>query len=210
MVYKSIGEGVGYATALSMGIKRTTPVIFLGVAGGLCSGKNHVAQRLLFSLLEKGITQVDIIREANFRRNRDEMPKHNGRANIYHPDSVDSDLLGHGMVNLAFCSGVTLPMYDVIQKERTGETFIKPAPAFIAVGDFVLDPGLAERLDIKIFVEAGKHVVRRRWLKQQPRIEGSIRYADFDAIYAHNQRFVQPTRELADIIIDTSELEDET
>ncbi|MFM8484129.1 MAG: hypothetical protein ACKOBT_12375, partial [Actinomycetota bacterium] len=82
----------------------------IGVAGGTCSGKTTVAERLVESI---GDEHLALIRQDAYYIERSHQPfEERAAANYDHPDAFDWDLMAQQLGRLLAGETVPVPVYD--------------------------------------------------------------------------------------------------
>ena len=179
-------------------------VLTIGVAGGTGSGKTTVTRRLqrIFG------RDVSVLYHDDYYKRRDELSyEERTHINYDEPDAFDTDLLiGHLD---ALCRGeeIRCPVYDFTVHNRSDSTkVIESAPVIIVEGILILaEPELAERLDIKVYVDADADVRILRRIVRDVRDRGrsleSVINQYLSTVKPMHELYVEPSRKRADIII---------
>ncbi|MBO4422937.1 MAG: uridine kinase [Clostridia bacterium] len=184
--------------------------IFIGVAGGTGSGKSTFTNRLKAEFGDR----ITVIYYDNYYRRRDDIPfEERKKLNYDHPDAFETDLLIEHINALKEGRSVLCPVYDFTVHNRSAETIlIKPSDVIIIEGILVLaDPRLRSLLDIKIYVEADadERILRRviRDVKERGRDVEGIAEQYLTTVKPMHYRYVEPTRSVADIVINSGKNE---
>ena len=184
--------------------------IFIGVAGGTGSGKSTFTNRLKAEFGDR----ITVIYYDNYYRRRDDIPfEERKKLNYDHPDAFETDLLIEHINALKEGKSVLCPVYDFTVHNRSAETIlIKPSDVIIIEGILVLaDPRLRSLLDIKIYVEADadERILRRviRDVKERGRDVEGIAEQYLTTVKPMHYRYVEPTRSVADIVINSGKNE---
>ncbi len=185
-----------------------TPIL-IGIAGGSGSGKTRLANELQ---AEVGPDRVSIIPFDAYYKDLRKLSFDDRQAvNFDHPDSLDADLFGYQLDGLLEGLDVAIPVYDFSQHQRADDLDIRPASEIIIAEGILLFafPELAERFDFKIFRECSEETrfARRleRDINERGRSEENIR-AQFEASVAPmHDKYVEPTKSLADRVVRESE-----
>ena len=178
----------------------------VGVAGGSGSGKTTVVDRVVAHF---GRDVVTVIRHDAYYHDLSHLPAaRRARVNFDHPDSLDTELLVDHLRALRAGRSVQVPVYDFETHTRTGQSVpAEPRPVVLVDGILVLAlPKLREMLDLRTFVDvdARDRLDRRieRDVQQRGRTRASV-VAQFETSVAPmHERFVGPSREHADLIIE--------
>ena len=179
------------------------PALVVGIAGGSASGKTTLARSLdarlgdACALLPQDLYYHDVA--------EDWIPPEHW--NYDHPDALDLDLMVRHLRSLKVGVATEVPCYDFGLYRRTGETrTMPPAGIVIVEGTLVLfHAPLRDLCDIRVFIEAPDDIrfirrLRRDTLERGRDMETVIRqYTGWNR--PMHQRFVQPSREHAQIIL---------
>jgi uridine kinase len=179
--------------------------LIIGLAGGSGSGKTTVA---------KGIAEgmpagsVRLIQYDSYYRDHPELDsEQRGSLNFDHPEALETALLVDHLIRLRAGEPVAVPVYDFSVHRRSSRTLpVRPAPIIVVEGILTfVDPALREQLDIKLYIDtdADLRVMRRirRDLEQRGRDFESIRQQYYTTVRPMHERFVQPSKRFADLII---------
>ena len=104
-----------------------------------------------------------------------------------------------------------LPVYDFSRHARTAQVEeMAPAPLVVVEGILVMsEPSLVSQADLCVFVEAAEplRLSRRieRDVRERGRTEESVRTQYAETVQPNHDRFVQPSKRHAGLILDGSE-----
>lgn len=180
--------------------------IVIGIAGGTGSGKSTFTNRL------KGVfqDQVAVIYHDNYYKSQDHLPfEERKKTNYDHPDALETDLLVRHIRALKAGTPILCPVYDYTRHTRSDQVCqVQPRKIILVEGILVLEnPELRNLLDIKIFVEADadERILRRlsRDVKERGRDIDNIVEQYLTTVKPMHYAFVEPTKHLADIIINS-------
>jgi uridine kinase len=177
----------------------------LGVAGGTCSGKTTVAERLAELV---GDEDLALIKLDSYYWPLDGVPlEERTMANWDHPDAFDWPLLIEHVRSLCAGEAVPVPVYDYVNYARSGaERIVGPARIVVIEGILVLDvPELRELFDLKVFVDADADLrfIRRllRDVEERGRSTESIIGQYLETVRPSHLQFIEPSKRHADVII---------
>ncbi|MFN0123724.1 MAG: uridine kinase [Blastocatellia bacterium] len=179
--------------------------MIIGICGGTGSGKTTVARRVLDGV---GDDQIVYLQQDSYYRNLGDMPlelRH--QINFDHPDALDNDLFVNHVRTLKAGEAIDMPLYDYATHTRRAETQrIQPRLVTIVEGILVFnDPVLRELMDVKIFVDTADDLrfIRRlqRDVAERGRTVDSVIRQYLETVRPMHQRFVEPSRRFADVII---------
>ncbi len=180
------------------------PVV-IGIAGGSGSGKSTVVSTLVDEL---GTDTVGVLEHDAYYRDLSHIPlQERAFFNFDHPDTLETDLLLDHLDELKMGQSIEKPIYDFTNYTRTGETEeINPLPIIVVEGILVLaDPRRADRMDIKVFVDADSDVrlsrrIKRDMVERSRSLESILEQYE-QTVRPMHLKFVEPSKREADIII---------
>ena len=176
----------------------------IGVAGGTCSGKTTVSERLA-ELAGDG--RLALIKLDSYYVSHDDQPLGvREKANYDHPDAFDWQLLNDHLAALSHGSTVPVPIYDYTNHRRSGAVrMVPPANIVVVEGILVLyEPTLRERFDLKVYIDtdADLRFIRRlqRDMAERGRTMESIIAQYLDSVRPAHEQFIEPSKRHADVI----------
>lgn len=180
--------------------------IVIGVAGGTGSGKSTFTNRLKSAFGD----EIAVLYHDNYYKCRDDIPFEQRKdINYDHPDALETDLLVQHIQALKGGQTIQCPVYDYTQHNRSKEIIlVSPKKIIIVEGILALhDVNLRQLLDIKIFVEADadERILRRvlRDAEERGRDMRGIINQYINTVKPMHYLFVEPTKAIADIIINS-------
>ena len=180
--------------------------IIIGIAGGTGSGKSTFTNRLKDEFRD----DVAVIYHDNYFRRQDEVSfEDRKKVNYDHPDSLETQLMLEHLHMLKDGQAVDCPVYDYSLHNRSDQTIhIEPKKIIVAEGILLLaDKRIRDLLDIKIYVEADadERILRRivRDVKERGRDIYNIVEQYLTTVKPMHYLYVEPTRALADIVINS-------
>ena len=176
----------------------------IGVAGGTCSGKTTVSERL--SELA-GEEHLALIKLDSYYVERTHQPfAERVVANYDHPDAFDWQLLNDHLAALAAGATVPVPIYDYPNHNRSGDVRMVPAARIVVVeGILVLyETQLRDRFDLKVYIDtdADLRLIRRlrRDVAERGRTPDSIIAQYLATVRPSHEQFIEPSKRHADVI----------
>ena len=180
--------------------------IIIGIAGGTGSGKSTFTNRLKEAFKD----DVAVIYHDNYYKRQDDVPfEDRKKVNYDHPDSLETDLMLRHLELLKSGHAIDCPVYDYSQHNRSDKILhIEPKKIILAEGILLLsDPRIRNMIDIKIYVEADadERILRRivRDVKERGRDLDNIVDQYLTTVKPMHYLYVEPTRALADIVINS-------
>jgi uridine kinase len=177
----------------------------IGVAGGSSSGKTTIVERLVELIGTEHLSRIEL--DSYYLDAGDEPLEERVKVNYDHPDAFDWPLLNDHIAALTNGASVPVPIYDYALYNRTGDTrMVDPAKIVVVDGILVLwDRALRERFDLKIFIDTAPDIrlIRRlqRDVAERGRTTDSVIDQWLTTVRPAHERFVEPSRRHADVII---------
>lgn len=177
--------------------------LLIGIAGGTASGKTTLAKILKDSFQDK----VTILKHDYYYYDHSYFDVPDNKINFDHPDSFETDLLIDHLKDLKFGKKIERPVYSYKTNERLKETkTVNPAPIIIVEGILIFHyEKLKDLFDLKIYVDtdADIRLLRRisRDIKERDRTFDSVKNQYLSTVKPMHQKFVEPSKYQADIII---------
>lgn len=172
------------------------PIIL--VSGGSCSGKSVFAH--LFQ-------NAFILEMDHFYYGKPLMKKRpDGTYDFDAPEAVDIEYCARAAKELITGKKVTIPKYNMNISERIGTQQIqlpKAAKFLVIEGIFAFYPPLLPIADLKIYIDVPTEIrVARRMLRDQQKGRSDIETLAWSiTVEKNHQKYVEPTKKHADIII---------
>ncbi|MEL6343441.1 MAG: uridine kinase [Myxococcota bacterium] len=177
--------------------------LVVGIAGGSASGKTSIARALANDLDDVVLLEHDFY----YRDLTHLSPAVREIQNYDHPDALETDLLVAHLQQLKAGEPISRLAYNYAEQRRIDDgATIEPAAVILVAGIMVLhEPTLRAEMDLRIFVDASASVRFQRRLERDQRERGAsaaqIR-RQFDAtVQPMHERFVEPSRQYADLIV---------
>lgn len=177
--------------------------LLIGIAGGTASGKTTLARILKDSFQDK----VSILKHDYYYHDRSHFKVADHKINFDHPDSFETELLVEQLRDLKGGKKVERPVYSYKTNERLGKKKkVEPAPIIIVEGILIFHyESLKNLFDLKIYVDtdADIRLLRRisRDIKERDRTFESVKNQYLKTVKPMHQKFVEPSKYQADIII---------
>lgn len=176
----------------------------LGVAGGTCSGKTTVAERLCELI---GGDRIALIKLDSYYVDEPHQPIDvRAKLNYDHPDAFDWELLSAHMEALVAGQPIEVPVYDYAGYARTNQvTHIGRCDVVVVEGILVLyEPSVRDLFDLKVYVDADAdlRLIRRlqRDVSERGRSPQSIIDQYLATVRPSHLQFIEPSKRHADVI----------
>ncbi|HRB05304.1 MAG TPA: uridine kinase [Ilumatobacteraceae bacterium] len=176
----------------------------IGVAGGTCSGKTTVSERLAELAGNERLALLKL--DSYYVSHDDQRFEVREKANYDHPDAFDWQLLNDHLAALTHGSTVPVPIYDYTNHRRSGEVrMVPPANIVVVEGILVLyEPTLRDRFDLKLYIDtdADLRFIRRlqRDVAERGRTMESIIGQYLESVRPAHEQFIEPSKRYADVI----------
>ncbi|MFP4020625.1 MAG: uridine kinase [Halanaerobium sp.] len=177
--------------------------LLIGIAGGTASGKTTLARILKNSFQDK----VTILKHDYYYYDRSHFNMEDQNINFDHPDSFETELLIKHLQKLKSGQSIKRPVYSYKTNERLSEKKeVTSAPIIIVEGILIFHyEKLKDLFDLKIYVDtdADIRLLRRisRDIKERDRTFDSVKKQYLSTVKPMHQKFVEPSKYQADIII---------
>ena len=179
-------------------------IMIIGIAGGTGSGKTTITRKIRQHFGD----DVSVIYHDNYYKAHDELTyEQRTKLNYDHPDAFETDLLIEHLKRLRRGESIQCPVYDYTVHNRTQETVtVYPSRVIVVEGILIFQSReLCREMDIKIFVDtdADVRILRRivRDVRDRGRSIDSVVNQYLTTVKPMHERFVEPSRRNADIII---------
>lgn len=120
------------------------------------------------------------------------------------PDVIDLDLMKSHLVALKEGLTIRSPRYDFVTCESSPDGDEKtPARVILTEGLYVLNEGIRDIMDVKVFVFTPLEVIKERWYKRAARrgktgVAADMQFADVNKTA---QKYIRPTYQISDAVI---------
>ena len=179
---------------------------FVGIAGGSCSGKTWLADRL-HKLLgkESALLSLD-----DFYRDRGHLPsERRAKVNFDHPRAVDWDRFETVLRSFAEGQEARVPKYDFSTHAREPEEpLLAPKPVLLVEGLWLFRRAATRQIfDQKIFLRVESALCEDRRLardtRERGRSEASVRDQWLKQTQPMYLRYVEPQARWADLVLES-------
>ena len=120
------------------------------------------------------------------------------------PDVIDLELMKNHLIHLKQGKTITSPKYDFVTCEsHPNGDLKKPAKVVLTEGLYVLNEGVRDIMDVKVYVYTPLEVIKDRWYKRaiSRGKTGAAADLQFKDVNATAQKYIRPTYEIADAVI---------
>ena len=179
-------------------------VIVIGIAGGTCSGKSTLIQKIKD---EFGDAITMLSHDFYYKAHNDIPFEERKRLNYDHPDSFDTDLMIEHIRKLMDGESIERPVYDFTIHNRIDETVtVRPSKVIVVEGILIFEnKELRDMCDIKVFIDtdADVRIIRRivRDVRERGRTLESVVTQYLTTVKLMHEQFVEPSKKYVDVII---------
>ena len=179
-------------------------VIVIGIAGGTCSGKSTLIQKIKE---EFGDTIIILSHDFYYKAHNEIPFEERKKLNYDHPDSFDTDLMIGHIKKLINGESIERPVYDFTIHNRIDETVtVHPSKVIVVEGILIFEnKELRDMCDIKVFIDtdADVRIIRRivRDVHERGRTLESVVTQYLTTVKLMHEQFVEPTKKYVDVII---------
>ena len=181
----------------------------IGFAGGTASGKTTLASTL-FNYY--GRNKSIIINQDSYYKDQNILSyEQRAMINYDHPDAIDIKLLSNNLNALINGKTINKPFYDYTTHTRdVNFKTVYPKKLIIVEGTLVFHfKQLTDLMLLKIFIHSSEKTRYKRRLKRdiidRGRTSSSVHKQYVNTVYPMHQKFIEPTRSLADLEISGEE-----
>ena len=177
----------------------------MGISGGSGSGKSTIVNEIIEKI---GPEKISVLHHDAYYKHRPELTfEERTKINFDHPDSLETGLLVEQLEQLISGKNVEIPIYNFARHLRDSKSK-KVVPFQILIVDVILvlnDDQLRKMMNLKVFVDVPPDLrfIRRleRDLCERGRSVESVTRQYLDSVRPMHEKFVEPSRQHADIII---------
>ncbi|WP_024654235.1 uridine kinase [Borrelia persica] len=177
-------------------------VKIIGISGGSGSGKTTIVNKI-----SEVIPEFVLISQDNYYKSVGDYEYEFLDVNFDHPDAFDNNLFYEQLKKLKENKSIYMPLYDFINHKRRDETIeIVPTPIVIVEGIMIfVEERVRNLIDLKIYIDTPNDIrfIRRleRDMSKRGRTLESVIEQYLRTTRAGYYRFIEPTKEYADLII---------
>ena len=179
--------------------------IFVGIAGGSCSGKTTLVKCVEEQL---NLSVARLAFDSYYCDQGHLSLRERALVNYDHPDSLDVDLFIEDIRMLRRGFDISSPVYDFATHTRSDKiTEISPSEVILIDGILLLAfSEICDLLDLKLFVSAPEDIrLERRIFRdvaERGRTAQQAHTQFLETVQPMHAQFVEPSKENADLILD--------
>lgn len=190
--------------------KRT---FLIGITGESASGKTVFVDNTIEAVIrEKKEGIYTVIRQDDYYKDTSKELQEAGSYDALFktgfsfdtPDVIDLNLMKNHLAKLKEGLSITSPHYDFVTCVSTPDGDVKnPAKIILTEGLYVLNEEVRDIMDVKVYVYTPIEVIKERWYKRAVSRGKTGEAADlqFQDVNATAQKYIRPTYQIADCII---------
>lgn len=181
--------------------------LLIGICGGSGSGKTTLAEDVA-ARFDAVLHPFD----AYYRDHGHLTPAERAEVNYDHPDSLDVELFVEHLEMLRVGEEIAMPVYDFATHTRTNDlVMVTPTPVIVVEGILLFSfPELVELFALKVFRDCPESLRFDRRLArdvaERGRTPESVREQFAATVAPMHDQFVQPHRDLAEIVSDGEDM----
>lgn len=190
--------------------KKHSPFI-IGVAGSTASGKTTICRQLK-SKDAFGSANCLVMSCDNYYKDYSHLSKEEiNQTNFDHPESIDFDLLTQHIQTLKNGFPIHMPQYNFKTHARMKPITVYPKPYIVLEGILVLHiEKLRHAFDYRIYIDMDPELAYQlrlaRDIKERGLTEPQILTQYQKTVWPMFQKYVGPSRQFADLVIDNSNI----
>lgn len=185
----------------------------IGIAGESASGKTTFVDNTVKACIKDEIDGVYTVVRCDdyFKDTSKELREAGNYEKLFKtgfsfdtPNVVNLDLMKEHLIDLKSGKAIISPRYDFVTCESFQDGEIKkPARVILNEGLYVLNEGLREIMDVKVYVFTPLDILKDRWYKRAESRGKTGLAADlqFRDVNKTAQEFIRPAMKVADVII---------
>ena len=186
--------------------------LIIAIAGGTGSGKSFLSDRIIESIRD---IRGHVIEIDSYYKDLSALPMEQREStNFDHPDSFEFELLHQHIEMIKVGDDVKVPIYNYKTHTRTKDHVAIKGTDFIIINGIMglQDEALRSSFDLSIFIDIDSDIRLSRRIKRDMRYRkrtlNSIINQYLESVKIMHDRFVQPTMEYADMVLnDTGKTE---
>lgn len=194
-------------------IQEKKKTFLIGIAGESASGKTTFVDNTVKACIKDEIEGVyTVIRcDDYFKDTSKELREAGNYENLFRtgfsfdtPDVINLDLMKSHLIDLKHGKTIVSPKYDFVTCESFMDGEVKkPARIILNEGLYVLNEGLREIMDIKVYVFTPLEILKDRWYKRAESRGKTGIAADMQFRDVNNtaQQYIRPAMKESDVII---------
>ena len=187
--------------------------LVIGIAGESASGKTTFVQHTVNALIPKDREGIYTILPCdNYYHDMEQQLKDLGSYDALFatgfsfdtPDAINLELMKEHLLKLKNGEEVICPDYDFVTcaSNPNGE-LKKPTKILLNEGLYVLNEGLREIMDVKVYIFTPFEIIKERWYKRAASRGKTGKAADmqFANVNETAQTYIRPAHEVSDIVL---------
>lgn len=194
-------------------VQEKQKIFLIGIAGESASGKTTFVDNTVKACIKDEIEGVYTVVRCDdyFKDTSKELREAGNYENLFKtgfsfdtPDVVNLDLMKEHLSNLKRGKNIVAPRYDFVTCESFMDGEVKkPAKIILNEGLYVLNDGLKEIMDVKVYVFTPLDIIRGRWYKRaesrgKTGIAADLQFRDVNRTA---QEYIRPSMKIADVVI---------
>lgn len=183
----------------------------IGIAGESASGKTTFVQNAIKALIGNKDDLYTVVCCDDYYKDTSKELKEAGSYEALFatgfsfdtPLAFDLDLMVEHLLSLKRGEGFKTPVYDFVTCERTWGEIKKPAKIILNEGLYVLNEGIRDIMDVKVYIYTPFDVIKDRWFKRaiSRGKTGEAAQMQFKDVNTTAQTYIRPALQISDVIL---------
>lgn len=190
---------------------RGSDSFLIGIAGESASGKTTFVQNAIKALIgDKEDLYTVVCCDDYYKDTSKELKEAGSYEALFAtgfsfdtPLAFDLDLMVEHLLSLKRGEGFKTPVYDFVTCERTWGEIKKPAKIILNEGLYVLNEGIRDIMDVKVYIYTPFDVIKERWFKRaiSRGKTGEAAQMQFKDVNTTAQTYIRPALQISDVIL---------
>lgn len=194
-------------------VQEKQKTFLIGIAGESASGKTTFVDNTVKSCVKDHIEGIYTIISCDdyFHDTSKELINAGGYENLFKtgfsfdtPKAMNLDLMKSHLIELKRGKSVVSPRYDFVTCESFMDGEVKkPAQVILNEGLYVLNEGMREIMDVKVYIYTPLDIIKKRWYRRAESRGKTGAAADMQFNNVNNaaKTYIRPSMEIADVIL---------
>lgn len=183
----------------------------IGIAGESASGKTTFVQNAIKAMIGDNKNLYTVVCCDDYYKDTSKELKEAGSYEALFatgfsfdtPKAFDLDLMVEHLKLLKNGEEFKTPVYDFVTCERKWGEFKKPAKIILNEGLYVLNEGIRDIMDVKVYIYTPFEIIKERWFKRaiSRGKSGEAAKMQFQDVNTTAQTYIRPALQVSDVIL---------